>query len=188
MSTEPAGPETGEPRDGEPAAPEGRPKRLSLLLTIGAVVFVVDVLTKIIVVANLSERPPVRLLGGLIYLTEARNTGAAFGLAQGLTVILTAVAVVVVVVILRTATKLRSPGWAWALGLVLGGALGNLADRVFRAPGIFRGAVVDYISVLDPAGQVWPIFNLADSAIVCGGLLGVVLALRGIDFDGRLTR
>ena len=169
----------------EPAYP---PRRLGLLLLVGAVIFALDLASKIVVVATLSERPPLRLLGGLIYLTEARNTGAAFGLAQGMTVVFTLVAVVVVVVILRTAPRLRSTGWAWALGLVLGGALGNLVDRIFRTPGVFRGGVVDFVSVLDPAGQVWPIFNVADSAIVCGGLLGVLMAVRGRDFDGTRTR
>lgn len=182
MTTEPAesadGPAPGVEPDSKP------PRRLALLLTVAVVIFTLDVVSKVLVVATLSERPPVRLLGGLFYLTEARNTGAAFGLAQGMTVVFTLVAVLVILVILRTATRLRSIGWAWALGLVLGGALGNLMDRLFRAPGVFRGGVVDFISFLDPAGQVWPIFNVADSAIVCGGLLGVLLALRGREFDG----
>ncbi len=168
--------------------PAYSPRRLGLLLLVGGVIFALDLASKIVVVATLSERPPLRLLGGLIYLTEARNTGAAFGLAQGMTVVFTLVAVVVVVVILRTAPRLRSTGWAWALGLVLGGALGNLVDRIFRTPGVFRGGVVDFVSVLDPAGQVWPIFNVADSAIVCGGLLGVLMAVRGRDLDGTRTR
>ena len=77
-----------------------------------------------------------------------------------------------------------STPWAIALGLVLGGAVGNLIDRVFRAPGFLQGGVVDFVSVFAPDGDVYPIFNVADSAIVCGGILGVVLALRGIEFDG----
>ena len=70
---------------------------------------------------------------------------------------------------------MRSRGWAVALGLVLGGALGNLADRIFRAPGVLRGHVVDWISLFGPDGEHWPIFNLADSAIVCGAVLAAVL-------------
>ena len=183
MTTPPTGSEDGPAPDLEPGVAASR-RRLALLLTVGAVIFALDLVSKVLVVATLSDRPPVRLLGGLVYLTEARNTGAAFGLAQGMTVAFTVVAAVVILVILRTAPRLRSTGWAWALGLVVGGALGNLVDRVFRAPGVFRGGVVDFISILDPAGQVWPIFNVADSAIVCGGLLGVLLALQGRDFDG----
>jgi signal peptidase II len=171
----------GEPLIGVP------PRRLRLLLVLGAVIFAIDLATKLVVVETLSDRPPLRLLGGLFYLTEARNTGAAFGLAQGMTVVFTAVAAGVIVVILRTAPRLRSTGWAWALGLVVGGALGNLVDRIFRSPGVFRGGVVDFISFMDPAGRVFPIFNVADSAIVCGGLLGVLMALRGRDFDGSRT-
>jgi signal peptidase II len=85
----------------------------------------------------------------------------------------------------RTAGRMRSVGWAIALGLVLGGALGNLADRIFRAPGVGRGHVVDWISVFGPNGKHWPIFNLADSAIVCGAVLAAVLALSGVDIDAR---
>jgi len=186
MNTEPAGGDGGGAADGEPGVAE-RPRRLGLLLTVGAVIFVLDLASKVLVVATLSEQPPLKLLGGLIYLTEVRNTGAAFGLAQGMTVVFTLVAAGVIVVILRIAPRLRSAGWAWALGLVVGGALGNLVDRIFRSPGVFRGGVVDFLSILDPAGQVWPIFNVADSAIVCGGLLGVVMAFRGRDFDGTRT-
>lgn len=187
MTTEPAGPDGAATSDDEPAVPD-RPRRLRMLLTIGAVVFALDLASKLIVVATLSDRPPVKLFGGFIYLTEARNTGAAFGLAQGLTVILTLIAAGVVVVILRTAPRLRSSGWAWALGLVVGGALGNLVDRIFRSPGVFRGGVVDFISIFEPARQFYPIFNIADSAIVCGGIFGVGLALRGIGFDGSRIR
>jgi signal peptidase II len=87
----------------------------------------------------------------------------------------------VVVYIARTARRLYSLGWAIALGLLLGGAMGNLGDRIFRSPGLFRGYVVDWIGVVP---RYYPIFNLADSAIVCGGILTVILALRGYHLDG----
>jgi signal peptidase II len=119
------------------------------------------------------------LLGGALLLNVSRNSGAAFSFAQGATVVFTAVAVAVIVVIVRTARRLDSAAWAIALGLLLGGATGNLADRLFRAPGPGRGAVVDFIDF-----RVWPVFNLADSAIVVGGLLAVVLSTRGIELDG----
>ena len=83
------------------------------------------------------------------------------------------------IVIVRTARSLASTGWAVVLGLLLGGALGNLSDRLFRSPGPLRGHVVDWIEL-----PHWPIFNLADSAIVIGGVLAVLLSVRGIELDG----
>jgi signal peptidase II len=85
----------------------------------------------------------------------------------------------VIVYILRAARNLRSVGWAITLGLLLGGATGNLVDRIFRAPGSFQGHVVDWIQL-----PHWPVFNLADSSIVCAGFLVVLLALRGVRLDG----
>jgi signal peptidase II len=160
-----------------------------LFAVIAVVAYVLDVVSKALVVAKLPEdHEPVRVLGGAIYLDQTRNSGAAFSLGTGFTVILTAVAVAVVVVIVRTAGRMRSIGWAVALGLILGGALGNLTDRFFRAPGVGRGHVVDWISLFGPLGEHWPIFNVADSAIVCGAVLAALLALLGIDIDGRSTR
>lgn len=164
-------------------APPRQP-RTRLLLGIALAVLALDVVSKLVVVATLSDRQPLRLLGGAVYLTEARNTGAAFSFAEGATIVFTLIAVAVVVVIVRAARKLYSTGWAVTLGLVLGGAVGNLSDRVFRDPGFLRGGVVDFISLFDPYGQVWPIFNAADSAIVCGGVLGALLAFRGVEFGG----
>ncbi|GHE13057.1 signal peptidase II [Klenkia taihuensis] len=174
-------------RPSEPAGPTSqvaRRPRTALLVGLAAGVLALDLVTKLVVVATLSDREPLRLLGGALYLTEARNTGAAFSFAEGATVVFSLIAAVVVVVIVRAARRLFSTGWAVALGLVLGGALGNLVDRVFRDPGFLRGGVVDFLSLFDPYGRVWPIFNVADSAIVCGGILGAVLAVRGVEFDG----
>ncbi|MFW3168992.1 signal peptidase II [Geodermatophilus sp. CPCC 206100] len=182
--------EASEPRDGagevpaeQPDGAHPRPRtRLLLLLALG--VLLADLGTKLLVVATIDPGENVRLLGGALYLTHHRNTGAAFSFAEGFTVVFTLIAVAVAVVIVRTARRLCSSGWAVALGLVLGGAVGNLVDRVFRDPGFLRGGVVDFVSVFAPDGEVYPIFNVADSAIVCGGILGVILALRGIEFDG----
>ena len=173
----------------EPDTPvRPRRSRARLLLAVAAVVLAVDVVSKQLVVATLSDREPLRLLGGALYLTEARNTGAAFSFAEGATVVFSLIALAVVVVIVRSARRLFSTGWAVALALVLGGAVGNLLDRVFRDPGFLRGGVVDFLSLFDPYGQVWPIFNVADSAIVCGGVLGAVLAFRGIEFGGGRSK
>ena len=163
-----------------PVAPHrpGRP-RTALLLAVALVALVLDVLTKVLVVAELEGQRTVELLGGQLLLRVSRNPGAAFSFAEGATVVFTLVAVIVVVVILRIARRLRSTPWALALGLLLGGASGNLVDRLLRSPGVGRGAVVDFIDF-----QVWPSFNVADSAIVCGGALAVVLSLRGTEVDG----
>jgi signal peptidase II len=180
-------PLTEQPEDA-PATPPARRPRTRLLLALAALVLLLDLATKLLVVATIERGEDVRVLGGLVYLTHARNTGAAFSFAEGFTVVFTLIAVVVSVVILRTARRLFSTGWAVALGLVLGGALGNLVDRVFRDPGFLRGGVVDFVSVFAPDGEVYPVFNVADSAIVCGGVLGALLAIRGVEFDGSRAR
>lgn len=171
------------------SATPARPRRLGLFVAVATLALGLDLLSKVLVVTHFGpDREPVRILGGSIYLTETRNSGAAFSVGTGATIVLTLVAVAVVGVILRMAGRLRSTGWAVALGLVLGGALGNLTDRIFRSPGVGRGHVVDWISLFAKDGHVWPIFNLADSAIVCGAVLLAVLALCGIEIDGRGTR
>jgi signal peptidase II len=158
--------------------------KVRLLALIAVTVLVGDILTKIIGVAQLEGEQPVRVLGGLVYLQLVRNPGAAFSLATGYTWVLTLVAAAVVVVIIRVARRLRSAGWAVSLGLILGGALGNLTDRIFRAPGPLQGHVVDTVSLFAPDGRVWPVFNLADACIVTGGVLLVLLALLGRELDG----
>lgn len=160
------------------------PRRVGLFAMAAAIVLAADVATKIAVVGSLEGERPVRLLGGAVYLVLFRNSGAAFSMATGLTWLLTIIAMTVVVVIIRLAPKLRSVGWAIGLGLVLGGAAGNLIDRLFRAPGPLRGHVVDFLSVFAPDGSVFPVFNVADSGIVVGGVLLMLLAVLGRDYDG----
>jgi signal peptidase II len=164
------------------------PRRGLLLVVISLVVLTADVLTKIAVVAALEGEKPVRLLGGLVYLQLVRNPGAAFSMATGMTWVLTLIALAVVIAIIWIMPKLRSVGWAIGLSLVLAGALGNLSDRFFRAPGPLRGHVVDFVSLFGPNGDIWPVFNVADSAIVIGGCLIVLMALLGREYDGRVTR
>jgi signal peptidase II len=156
------------------------PRRTTFLLLVAVAVLVADVVSKAVVVATLRPGQLVRLVGHYLQLTNTRNSGAAFSVGTGATVLFTAVAVVVVVVILRAAKRLRSVGWAVCLGLLLGGALGNLSDRMFRSPAPLRGEVVDWIQI-----PHWPVFNLADSAIVVGGCVAVLLSTRGVSFDGR---
>ena len=150
-----------------------------MLLAVAAGVYAADVVSKVVVVAPLSHRPPVRLLGGLLNLMVLRNSGAAFSIGTSMTIVFTAIAVGVIFFILRTSRRLRSLPWAVTLGLLLGGATGNLTDRILRSPGVFRGNVVDWIQL-----PHWPVFNVADSAIVCGGVLAVLLAARGFRLDG----
>ena len=156
-------------------------RQLGLLLGIATFVLAVDIVSKAMVTAHIREYSEIHLIGNVLMLTDQRNGGAAFSLGgPSMTIVFTAIAVGVVTYILRAARKLRSLGWAVALGLLLGGATGNLVDRIFRAPGLFRGEVVDWIMVT----RFYPVFNLADSAICCGGVLIALLALRGIRLDG----
>jgi len=164
---------------GRHAGVPSRPRRVILLLGVAVFVIAADVISKAIVVAKMADRPPIRLLGGLLTITYTRNGGAAFSIGTSMTVVFTAIAVGVIIYILRTARNLRSIGWAFALGLLLGGATGNLLDRIFRAPAPFQGHVVDWIEL-----PHWPVFNLADSSICCAGVLVVILALRGVRLDG----
>jgi signal peptidase II len=152
-----------------------------VLAAVAAFVLAADIITKAIVVAHLRPDEPVHLLGNVLEFWLTRNPGAAFSVGTGETAVFTVIAFGVIVYIARTARKLYSAGWAIALGLLLGGAMGNLGDRIFRAPGLFRGYVVDWIGVVP---RYYPIFNLADSAIVCGGILTVILAMRGYHLDG----
>ncbi len=159
----------------------GQPRRrVGILLGVAVLVLALDIVTKVTVVATLSDRPPIRLLGGFLKLRVDRNPGAAFSFGPSLTILFSLIAITVIVVILRSSRRIHSLPWAITLGLLLGGATGNLGDRIFRWPGIFRGWVVDWIQI-----PHWPVFNLADSAIVCGGILAVLLSARGIRLDGR---
>ncbi|MEH0842415.1 signal peptidase II [Micromonospora sp. CPCC 205711] len=181
MTTAPsAGSGTAEPGGGTP-----RRRALRVLVGIALTALVADLLTKHLALLFLDDRGPVRLLGGVVYLTLTRNSGAAWSIGSGHTWVFPVITIGVVGWIVWMALRLRSLPWAVSLGLVLGGALGNLTDRIFRAPGHFVGHVVDMVSLFDPYGQVWPVFNLADSCLVSGVLLAVLLELTGRQRDGR---
>ena len=168
---------------GGAGAPPAR-RRVGVLVGVAALVYAADVISKVIVVATLKENVPVRVVGSLLQLDYLRNPGAAFSLgADGYTVVFTLIAAAVIVAILRMARTLASRPWAVALGLLLGGALGNLTDRIARSPGPLRGWVVDWIQL-----PHWPVFNLADSAICCGGALMVLLTVMGLHPDGQVER
>ena len=165
-----------------PAPVRGRLVRALALVAV--LVYALDQASKVLAVRQLTPGDPVPLLGSLVQLRIIRNPGAAFSLATGMTWVLTGVAVVVVVVVVRSARRIGSRGWALALGLLLGGALGNLTDRLLREPAVGRGHVVDFI---DYHGLF--VGNVADIAIVAAAVLVGLLGVRGIGVDGaRSTR
>lgn len=176
----PAGAGTAESGGGTP-----RRRAVGVLLGVAVVALLADLVTKQLALSGLTGRGPVSLLGGTVYLTLTRNSGAAWSIGSGHTWVFPLITIGVIGWIAWMAVRLRSLPWAVSLGLVLGGALGNLTDRIFRAPGHFVGHVVDMVSLFDPYGQVWPVFNLADSSLVCGVILAVVLELTGRQRDGR---
>jgi signal peptidase II len=176
----PPGAETRPEAGSTPAGVPGAVRRrlATWVLALAATVLAADQLTKWWALSTLEEAERVPLLGDLLGLRLIFNPGAAFSIATGMTWILTIVVVGVVVVILRTVRRIGSRGWAVALGLLLGGALGNLGDRLFRDPGFAQGHVVDMIDYGVFVG------NVADIAIVAAAGLIMLLGLRGIGVDG----
>lgn len=169
------------------AAPTSSRRRLVpvLLFAVAIVVYTADLLSKNWVVAHLTEGESVPVWGEFLQWHFVRNPGAAFSLATGATWIFTILAAVVVVVILWQIRRLRSVPWGVFLGLLLGGVLGNLTDRLTRAPGFPEGHVIDFI--LTP--WMWlgfnpAIYNVADIGIVVGMLVFIVVTLIGLPIDG----
>ena len=162
-----------------------RPRRYAgAAFLIAFVVCAVDAVSKVLAVAELSPHRSVILLGGLITLHLYRNPGAAFGIGPSYTVIYGLIEAGVLVAILRLSRRLRSWPWAIALGLLLGGAAGNLADRLLRSPGPLRGFVIDWIKL----PYFPPTFNIADSAITIGAALLVLASVSGWRLDGDSPR
>jgi signal peptidase II len=160
-------------------ANRARPRRYVLtLLGVALAVVLVDRLTKALALENLADGQVVVLVDPWFQLRLVFNPGAAFGFAGSYTVVISLVALIVSVVIIRLAPRLRSIWWAVALGGILGGALGNLIDRLTRDPGPFRGYVVDFLE-----WPGFPVFNLADAAIVGSVAIVFVLSLRNIPYD-----
>jgi signal peptidase II len=157
-----------------PPVSQARRRRLRLVFVAIAVTGVVlDVVTKVIAVDRLEPLVPVRLLGGLLTLRLIRNPGAAFSSGENFTLVFAiAAAAVLVFVLVRLAPRIGHPGWAVALGLLSAGVAGNLVDRLFRAPGVLRGHVVDFLQL-----PHWPIFNVADMCITSAAVLIMVLAV-----------
>lgn len=158
---------------------------LVLLISVALAVYALDQLAKFLVVESLTPGEAVPVLGELLQFRFVRNSGAAFSLGAGYTWIFSIVACAVTVFIVLFAGRIRSLAWATVFGLLLGGTVGNLTDRLLREPGFGTGHVIDFLQLYAfPA-----IFNVADIAIVSSMGLFLILTLRGVGLDGsRLPR
>jgi signal peptidase II len=169
--------------NGETAAESHPPgparRRVGLFLVVAVLAYTADVVTKILAVETLAGQPPVPVVGDVLTLRLTRNPGAAFSLGTSATLALSVISMGVVLVVVWLARRVASPLWAVALGLLLGGAAGNLTDRLVRDPAPMRGHVVDFLELPN-----WPVFNLADSAIVTAAVMIVVQSIRGVQIDG----
>jgi signal peptidase II len=150
-----------------------------LALTVAVVALLADVLSKQLAVRELTGRAPVDVVGDFLQLRLVRNPGAAFSAGASLTPVISVVAVIATVVVVYYVFRVRHRVWALALGLLLAGVAGNVLDRLFRAPGPFRGHVVDFFALPN-----WPVFNVADICINIAGVLFVILLVRGVPLDG----
>ena len=157
--------------------PDSSPSTRRPLLILGLVVSIVllDQLTKAWVVASLADGP-LSIIGDRVELRLSRNPGGAFSILTGFTPLLAVLAAIVAIVLVRVAQRAKDPVMVVALSLVLGGALGNLADRLFRAPGFLRGEVVDFVRI-----GAFPSFNVADSAVTIGAVLLLLWGWRDRD-------
>lgn len=158
---------------------QGRSRLFGLLVLVGVLTLLLDQGSKAWALGALTPGEPRELVGSVLRLNLIRNPGAAFSLGEGVTWVLTLVALGIVLWVGRAAPRVAHRGWAVTLGLLLGGAVGNLVDRILREPGFGRGHVVDFI---DYFGLF--IGNVADIAIVGAAAVGAVLAVRGIPLEG----
>ena len=176
-------PET-EPQQATAGKREVSTRALVVLAVVAVFAYTVDRISKILVVDNLTRGQPVDVIGELLQFRYVENPGAAFSLGSGTTWIFAIIAAVVAVLIIVFARRIRSIGWAVLFGMLLGGNLGNLTDRLIRPPGFGVGHVVDFLQVYAfPA-----IFNAADVAIVSSMGLFILLTIRGVGLDGRKSQ
>ena len=151
--------------------------RRQLLLT-ALVVILIDLATKAWAVARLENQSEIKVIGEFLKFSFVRNPGAAFSFGTSVTWVFTLIAIAVTIAILLISKNVTNKPWAIALGGLLGGAVGNLIDRIFRSPEVFHGHVVDFISVPN-----YPMFNISDSAVVLSAIAMVVLSMRGVDYQ-----
>ena len=175
-------PSSHEPAAADPGSAASPPPRRELLLVLSilaAVVIAIDQVTKVWAEQTLAGEPPIEVIGEFLRFRLLYNPGAAFSIGTGITWLFTFIIAVVVVVIIWTSLRMGSRSWALALGLLLGGAVGNLADRLFRQPGFPEGHVVDFIDY-----NGWFVGNVADIAIVLAMGLIIILTVRGVPLSG----
>ena len=151
--------------------------RRQLLLT-ALIVILLDLATKVWAVARLENQSDIKVLGEFLKFSFVRNPGAAFSFGTSVTWVFTLIAIAVSIAILLISRNVTNKPWAIALGGLLGGAVGNLIDRIFRSPEVFQGHVVDFISVPN-----YPMFNVSDSAVVISAIAMVILSLRGVEYQ-----
>jgi signal peptidase II len=137
-------------------------------------IWLIDFATKAWALQSLSSQPR-KVIGTLLQFTLVYNSGAAFSFATGFTIIFSMLALAVVIATVYFAPKINSRGWQLTIGLLLGGVLGNLTDRIFREPSFLSGYVIDWIQI-----PHWPVFNLADSAICIAAAISFILSMRNI--------
>jgi signal peptidase II len=163
-----------------PAGAAGGRRGLVVLFgVVGLLILGLDQLTKVLALHHLTPGEPVNVVGSLLKFNLIRNPGAAFSLGSNLTPVISAIQIIVAVGVVYLSRKLGSVGWAVAFGLLFGGAIGNITDRVFREPSPFHGHVVDFLQT-----PHWAIFNVADMAVTSAAILLVIQTLRGIRLDG----
>lgn len=161
-----------------------------LIAILAVVVLAVDQFTKYLALQNLPYQQPVEVWGDFLQFYLTRNPGAAFSFGEGVTWVFTLIlAAAAVFIVVLAITRVRSRRWAIVLGLLLGGILGNLTDRVLREPGFLIGHVVDFINTpwmwlgMNPA-----IYNVADMFIVTMMIAVALLVLVGLRLDGTRER
>jgi signal peptidase II len=152
---------------------------IRIFVIAAACVWALDQATKALAVATLDPAHSITLVPHVFWLTLTRNSGAAFSAGAEMTVMLSVIAIIVVVTVIRMARRLHDRGWALGLGLLLGGALGNLTDRILRAPSPFRGEVVDFLHLTH-----WPVFNVADIGLTAAAAVILHRGFKGASMDG----
>ncbi|ADB31962.1 lipoprotein signal peptidase [Kribbella flavida DSM 17836] len=156
-----------------------RPRLIALFAIVGLLVLGLDQLTKVLALQHLTPGEPVNVIGSLLRFNLIRNPGAAFSLGSDFTPVISAIQITVALGVIWLSRRVGSAGWAVAFGLLFGGAVGNITDRIFREPSPFHGHVVDFLQTPN-----WAIFNVADMAVTSAAALLVIQTLRGIRLDG----